>query len=103
MRCLFLALAFSGLFVGFAQADEVTIKIENFTFNPASITIKAGTTVTWENADDIPHSVVENNKVFHSPPLDSGQKFSMVLTTAGEVSYFCGFHNHMTGKIIVQP
>ena len=103
MRRMFLALVLSALFVGCAQAEEVTIKIENFTFNPASITIKPGTTVTWVNGDDIPHSVVENNKVFRSPPLDTGQKFSMVLTTAGEVDYFCGFHNHMTGKIIVQP
>ena len=103
MRRMFLALALSSLFIGFAQADEVTIKIENFTFNPPSITIKPGTTVTWINGDDIPHSVVENNKVFHSPPLDSEQKFSMVFTASGEVDYFCGFHNHMTGKIIVQP
>jgi plastocyanin len=103
MRRMFLALAASSLFIGFAQAEEVTIKIENFTFNPASITIKPGTTVTWLNADDIPHSVVEYNKAFKSPPLDSGQKFSMVVTATGEVNYFCGFHNHMTGKVMVQP
>jgi plastocyanin len=103
MRRFFLALALSSLFVGIAQSEEVTIKIENFTFNPASLTIKPGTTVTWVNGDDIPHSVVENNKSFKSPPLDSGQKFSMVFTTTGDVNYFCGFHNHMTGKITVQP
>jgi len=103
MRLWFLALVFSSLFVGFALAEEVTIKIENFTFNPALVGVKPGTTVTWVNGDDIPHSVVENNKVFKSPPLDSGEKFSMVFTIAGEVNYFCGFHNHMTGKIIVQP
>ena len=98
-----MALALSMLFAASAQAEEVTIKIENFTFNPASITIKPGTTVIWINSDDIPHSVVENNKNFKSPPLDTGQKYSVVLTTAGEVDYFCGFHNHMTGKVIVQP
>ena len=98
-----MALALSMLFAASAQAEEVTIKIENFTFNPASITIKPGTTVIWINGDDIPHSVVENNKGFKSPPLDTGQRYSMVLTTAGEVDYFCGFHNHMTGKVIVQP
>ena len=103
MRRVFLALVLSVLFAASAQAEEVTIKIENFTFNPASITIKPGTTVIWINGDDIPHSVVENNKNFKSPPLDTGQKYSVVLTTAGEVDYFCGFHNHMTGKVIVQP
>jgi plastocyanin len=103
MRRLFLCVVLSTLFVASAKADEVTIKIENFTFNPASLTIKPGTTVNWVNGDDIPHSIVEKNRVFHSPPLDSEQNFSMAFSTVGEVSYFCGFHAHMQGKIIVQP
>ena len=103
MRKVLLSLAFACLLVGQASAEDVTVRIENFTFNPPSLTIKPGTTVTWVNGDDIPHSVVENNKQFHSPPLDSGEKFSMVFNTAGEVNYFCGFHAHMQGKIIVQP
>ena len=101
---LMLALAVAGLASqSIANAEEVTIKIENFTFNPAELTIKPGTTVTWENADDIPHSVVENTAKFRSKPLDTGDKFTMAFTEPGEVAYYCGFHSHMTGKIIVKP
>lgn len=86
-----------------ARADEANISIENFTFSPAELTVKPGTTVTWTNADDIPHSIVEDNTVFRSKPLDTGDKFSMTFTAPGEVDYFCGFHAHMRGKIIVKP
>ncbi len=103
MSRLALTLIFSAMLAAHVHAEEVIITIENFTFNPASITIKPGTTVTWLNSDDIPHSVVENNKVFKSPPLDTDQKFSKVFTEVGTTNYFCGFHNHMTGKVIVQP
>ena len=86
-----------------AAADGVVVKIENFTFNPAELTVKPGTVVAFLNADDIPHSVVEKDKKFKSKPLDTGDKFTMTFTDAGEISYYCGFHNHMTGKIIVKP
>lgn len=85
------------------RAEETVVHIENFTFNPAEITIKAGASITWENADDIPHSVVEEQSKFHSKALDTGEKFSMTFSDAGEIKYFCGLHPHMTGKIIVKP
>ncbi len=83
--------------------DVVKVKIENFTFNPAEITVKPGTTVTFENADDIPHSVVEKDAKFRSKPLDTGENFTMTFKDEGVVTYFCGFHPHMTGKVIVKP
>ena len=86
-----------------AGAGAAVIHIDNFTFNPAEITIKPGTTVTWENGDDIPHSLVEEKTAFRSAPLDTGEKFSKTFTDAGEVNYFCGLHPHMKGKIIVKP
>jgi plastocyanin len=89
-----------------AKADgppEVVCRIENFTFDPPEITVPAGTRVRWENADDIPHSVVEKDGVFQSPPLDTGDVFEKTFTTAGVVDYFCGFHPHMVGKITVVP
>ena len=79
------------------------MKIENFTFNPAELTIKPGTSVTWENGDDIPHSVVDAAGKFHSRALDTDEKVTMVFSNAGAISYFCGLHPHMTGKIIVKP
>ena len=85
------------------RAEDMVIQIENFTFNPAELTIKPGTTVTWKNADDIPHSVVGDGTKFRSKPLDTGETFSMKFTDAGEIGYFCGLHPHMKGKIIVKP
>jgi plastocyanin len=97
-----LVLAFAGPALAEDAPTEVTVKIENFTFNPPEITVKPGTIVTFENADDIPHSVVDKAAKFRSKPLDTGDKFTMTFADAGEISYFCGFHPHMVGKIIVK-
>src|SRR6476660_6936250 len=59
-----------------AVSDPATVQIGNFTFKNQVITVKAGTTVTWTNDDDIPHTVVANNNMFRSKVLDSGDKFS---------------------------
>jgi len=99
---LLLALAIAGPAFAEDSAAGVTVKIENFTFSPAELHIAPGTTVTFENADDIPHSIVENDKKFHSKPLDTGDKFTMTFNDPGEINYYCGFHSHMTGKIIVK-
>jgi plastocyanin len=88
---------------GGARADDATIKISNFTFDPPTLTVKAGTTVTWVNADDIPHLVSEKDGKFRSSALDTDEKFSQTLSTAGTVEYFCMIHPKMTGKIIVTP
>lgn len=84
-------------------AQAVTVKIDNFTFNPGTITVKAGTTVTWVNADDIPHSVRAVDGGFKSKVLDSDEKFSFTFAKAGEYAYFCSLHPHMTGKVVVKP
>ena len=84
-------------------AAGTIVKIENFTFNPPELTVKPGTKVTWQNADDIPHSVVAESGEFHSKPLDTDETYMMAFADAGEVVYFCGLHPHMKGKIIVKP
>jgi plastocyanin len=84
-----------------ARADEIVVTIENFTFSPQTVTIRPGDTVIWKNGDDIPHSVVEQGRAFRSPPLDTGDAFSMTFTELGEVDYYCGFHPMMLGKVIV--
>jgi plastocyanin len=86
-----------------AWADDPTIKIANFTFDPPILTVKAGTTITWVNADDIPHVVTEKDGKFRSSALDTDDKFSQTFRTAGTVEYFCAIHPHMTGKIVVTP
>ena len=70
---------------------------------PAVLTVKAGTTVTWVNGDDIPHVVAEKDGKFRSGALDTDDSFSQSFATAETVEYFCAIHPHMTGKIIVTP
>jgi plastocyanin len=85
-----------------AGAEDAVVKIENFTFGPQRVTVKAGTTVTWTNDDDIPHTVASSTKAFKSKVLDSDDKFSFTFTTAGVYEYFCSLHPHMTGTIVVE-
>jgi plastocyanin len=81
---------------------EEAVKIDNFTFTPQRVTVKAGTTVTWTNQDDIPHTVASATKAFRSKALDTDDKFSFTFTTAGVYEYFCSLHPHMTGTIVVE-
>ena len=91
--------------VGNAKAapPEATVSIDNFTFKPAVLTIKPGTIVTFVNHDDIPHAIVETGGKFKSKVLDTDESFNMTFDSAGNVSYFCGLHPHMTGRIVVAP
>ena len=84
-----------------ASAEEVAVKIDNFTFGPQELKVKAGTTVTWTNGDDIPHTIVSPNN-FRSKVLDTDGKFSFTFTTAGTYKYFCSLHPHMTGTVVVE-
>jgi plastocyanin len=84
-------------------AVDAEVKIANFTFDPPTLTIKAGTTVTWVNADDIPHVVSEKNGTFRSSALDTDETFAQTFPIAGTIEYFCAIHPRMTGKIIVTP
>ena len=87
-----------------AQSKPATaeVKLDNFSFTPAELTVTVGTTVHWTNRDDIPHTVVSTDKVFKSKVLDSEEKYSFTFTTAGTYAYFCSIHPKMTGKVIVQ-
>ena len=84
------------------KAETAEVKIENFSFGPTELTVPAGTTVTWINRDDIPHTVVSTDKVFKSKVLDTDEKFSFTFSKAGTYPYFCSIHPKMTGKVIVQ-
>ncbi len=90
------------LSAGPAWTTESQVKIDNFTFNPPKITIKAGTTVTWTNEDDIPHTVTSSKLVFKSKALDTGDGYSFTFATPGTYAYFCSLHPHMTGSIVVE-
>jgi amicyanin len=85
-----------------AAAEAVAVKIDNFKFGPEDLTVAVGTTVTWTNRDDIPHTVVSTTGAFKSKVLDTDEKFSFTFSKAGTYDYFCSVHPKMTGKVIVQ-
>ena len=85
-----------------AVAATTEVKIDNFSFGPAVLTVPVGTTVTWTNRDDIPHTVVSTDGAFKSKVLDTDEKFSFTFTKAGTFPYFCSIHPKMTGKVVVQ-
>jgi plastocyanin len=89
----------------FARADgpASAVSIDNFTFTPQALTVKAGTTVTWTNKDDIPHGVAWTNNAFaKSQALDTDDSYSLTFTTPGTYQYFCYLHPHMVGTLVVQ-
>jgi plastocyanin len=85
-----------------SRAADAEVKIDNFVYNPQQITVKAGTTVTWVNHDDIPHTVTSKTGIFKSKALDTDDKFSFTFAKPGNYPYFCALHPHMTGTIVVE-
>jgi plastocyanin len=90
------------LAVNAAWAADAEVKIDNFTFAPQELHVTAGTAVTWENRDDIPHTITSTTQVFRSKALDTGDRFSFTFATPGTYKYFCSLHPHMTGTIVVE-
>lgn len=84
------------------NGGPVEITIDNFSFTPAAVTVKAGTPITWTNRDDIPHTVVSSDFVFKSKALDTDDKFSFTITKPGTYTYFCSLHPKMTAKVVVE-
>ena len=101
------AVAGSALAAGvlFARAEGTpnTVTIDNFFFTPGTITVKAGTTVTWTNKDDIPHGIASANNGFKkSAALDTDESYSFTFTAPGTYQYFCYLHPKMVGSIVVE-
>jgi plastocyanin len=110
-RIATIALALTLAIVGsanlLAQADEsklptAEIKIDNFSFGPVLLTVAPGTKVTWTNRDDIPHTIVADDKTFKSKALDTDEAFSYTFDKPGTYPYFCSLHPHMTGQVVVK-
>jgi plastocyanin len=85
-----------------AGPPVVVVKIDNFSFTPTTLTVKAGTQITWSNGDDIPHTVVSDDHSFMSKVLDTDEKFTFTASKPGTYSYFCSIHPKMTGKVVVE-
>jgi plastocyanin len=86
-----------------APAGPNEVNIDGFAFAPATLTVKAGTTVTWTNKDEDPHTVVDNGGAFRSQALGSGGTYSFTFPTAGTFDYICSVHPFMHGTVVVTP
>jgi Icc protein len=86
-----------------SSGNQYQVKIDNFSFTPSTLTVTAGTTVTWVNQDDVPHNVVSTEGgTLKSSVLDTEQKFTYTFDKAGTYPYYCSIHPKMTGKVVVQ-
>jgi plastocyanin len=83
-------------------AGKAEVTIDNFNFSPTPLTVKRGTQITWTNADDIPHTVVNDGQAFKSKVLGTGEKFTFTAAKPGTYLYSCSIHPNMTGKIVVE-
>ncbi|MFI6008580.1 cupredoxin family copper-binding protein [Streptomyces sp. NPDC051243] len=89
---------------GRASAATYRVTMSGYAYSPATLTIPAGSTVTWTNQDTAPHDVKTTSApaAFHSPMLDKGGSWSFTFTTAGTYAYYCTVHPSMTARIVVQ-
>jgi plastocyanin len=86
-----------------APAGPNEVNIDGFAFAPPTLTVKAGTTVTWTNKDEDPHTVVDNRGAFRSQALSSGGTYFFTFPTAGTFDYICSIHPFMHGIVVVTP
>ena len=82
---------------------RITVQIKTFAFTPKVLTVTPGTTVTWANADEEPHTVTAVGGAFHSAALDTGNKYSFTFSKPGSYTYFCRLHPQMTATVVVRP
>jgi plastocyanin len=102
VSCALLMLMVADVARAVPAPPAAAVSIANFTFKSPVVTVKRGTTVTWTNADDIPHTIMSKDGVFKSKVLDTGDHFSFTFAKSGQFGYFCSLHPHMTGIVIVK-
>ncbi len=79
------------------------VNIDGFAFVPLTLTVKAGTTVTWTNRDEEPHTVAASDGSFRSPGMGTGATFAHTFASAGTFDYVCSIHPMMHGTVVVTP
>ena len=101
-RSAALALLAAGLAASAANAADATVTIKSFMFMPKDVHIAAGSTVTWKNMDEEPHTVTSDTGVFRSGGIDGGGTFQFKFAQPGVYKYTCSIHPQMVGTITVQ-
>jgi plastocyanin len=99
LGALIITVAVLVFFTGVASASMEQVLIKDFKFQPASITIKKGDTVTWTHPGPVSHTV--KFKDSESPILKNGGKYSKTFDKTGTFDYECGVHPYMKGTVIV--
>lgn len=84
-----------------AQSNQQTVSIRDFSFEPAQLSVEPGTTVTWTNEGNEPHTVTADNGLFDSGVLYPGDSYSVQFDGMGTVSYYCTLHPSLTGGMTV--
>jgi plastocyanin len=84
-----------------ASASSSSVEIKDFAFTPPTITVPAGTTVTWTNHDAAPHTATADDKSFDTGRLEQGQSGGVTFDTPGTYTYTCTFHPTMKGTVVV--
>jgi len=85
-----------------AAPDATIVLARDFMFAPTALTVTAGSTVTWTNKDDEPHTVVSDSGLFRSSAMDTNESFSFKFDKPGTYHYACSIHPRMVGTIVVQ-
>jgi plastocyanin len=100
---LLLALAIVPLAPAIASPAPLAaeVHIENFAFNPQTIHVLQGESITWDNRDGAPHTVTANDGSFHSGNLNQGQTYTRAFPDLGTTPYHCAIHPSMTGTVVV--
>ena len=94
--------ALAALSAGAAVAADQSVSISGFAFNPATVTVNVGDSVTWTNNDDVPHTATADNGSFNTGQLGSGDSDSVTFKSAGTFAYHCSVHPSMNGTVVVQ-
>jgi plastocyanin len=84
------------------SAATIRINVKEFMFAPLELTVKAGSTVTWTNMDQEPHTVVSDSGLFRSGALDTNESFSYRFESPGTYRYLCTIHPRMMGTVVVE-
>jgi plastocyanin len=87
---------------GTAPSQRVKVVMKGSTFTPASVTIRVGDTVTWQNQESVTHNVAADDGSFTSQDFRKGGSFSFTFARPGIYSYSCRLHPNMRGKVIVE-
>jgi plastocyanin len=84
-----------------STASQNSVAIQNYAFNPSTLTIQKGANVTWTNYDSVQHTVISDSGAFSSPLISTGDTYTYQFNNTGSFSYHCGIHPYMKGTIVV--